>query len=130
MQNLTAPDDEHPIFKPGRIVGQLSSDALLGIVDAARIHSKRDGWAYYDFGHGDADIVEKALGWYQNHHTDLDALGAKLIEADRGSAADRYAGALNETTDAFSSGGVGRTSEEDPQTRRAEPLRLVYGRTT
>ena len=128
MQTITAPDDGALIYAPGRIVGQLSSDALLGIVDGARIYSKRDGWGYYDFGHGDADTATRALGWYQNHHTDLDALGAKLVEADCGSAQDRYSGALNEVMDAFTSRGVGRSSELDPDARRDVPLSLAYGR--
>ena len=110
---MQAPDEDHPIFLPGKILRQLSSDAQRGILDGFNIPQESRN-------HGEPTVKSprEALGWYNNHFTDLNTLGERLVGADArpGSPSDRYARAMNEMRngDRF-------------RAQREVPLELNYG---
>lgn len=105
---MQSPEHDHPISLPGKILGQLSSDAQRGIVDGFN--------APFRTGRPMVDTPTAALGWYGNHFTDLGRLGERVVAADRGSPSTRHAGVMNE---------MRALSFVD--NRRPEPLELNYG---
>ncbi len=119
---MTSPPEGHPVFLPGRILAQLSSDAREGVVDGINVGAREAGRPTFD-------DPKQALGYYNTHFTDLDVLGERLVGADRGGPSSRWAGAMNEMGSAISYAGVGRCAQDgfDPATARREvPLALIY----
>lgn len=106
---MQSPDHDHPIFLPGKILQQLSSDAQRGIVDGFNA-------PFRDDDRPKVETPRAALGWYNNHFTDLESLGERVVAADHGSPSDRYACAVNELR-----------SFSLVENRRPEPLNLNYG---
>ncbi|MCA9629303.1 MAG: hypothetical protein KC766_16630, partial [Myxococcales bacterium] len=96
-----------------------SSDAQRAVIEAMGGGVGSSGLPYFA-------NATAALGWYQNHHTDLEYLGARLHCLDEGSPEDRYLKVHHAITQARLHGGVDSHRADVPSKRRETPLTCVY----
>lgn len=114
--------DEHlPDFleRPARFARSLSSDAQRAVIDGMSGGVGSSGLPYFA-------NATAALGWYQNHFTDLGILARRIQALDTGAPAERYREVRATVVAAREHGGVDAHRELGLVARREEPLKHVY----